>query len=120
MQNEQNELKLVLDEKKEMLKMYAKVWSGFTKFIKSQALQGKIVDTFIMGSFKVDSDSQNADITSEISADQTKFIYQPSTKFLDELNASVFENDYNINPYHALEKSAIVKLYTQGIAHVCS
>ena len=124
-QDNQNTLRqsdLKLDEaskRKGMLKILMKIWSGVTKFIKSQTTQGKKVDTGYFGTFYMVENIENADMKSDMSMDLRKFYYQPSTKFLDEHGISLIENEYNINPYQSLGKK-IVKLHIQGIAYVCS
>ena len=39
------------DEKKERMKVYYKVWSGLTKYIKSQCEKGRCVDFPLVGKF---------------------------------------------------------------------
>ena len=96
-----------------------KVWSGFTKFIRSQGLQGKAVDTGIFGIFYMDSGNKNSTVSSEISAKLDNFYYQPTLKFLDETEMSLHENEYNINPYNEISQR-IIRMNITGIASVCN
>lgn len=58
--------------------MFVKVWNGMVKYVKSQWIQGRAVDTGILGTFFMKNDESNQDVNSEISMDMGKFYYQPS------------------------------------------
>ena len=94
-----------------------KVWSGFTKFIRSQTTQGKAVDTGILGIFYMDNKMQNKGVDSEVVVEFGKFYFQPTVKFLDEAEIILHENEINLNPY-TLISHPIVKMNVSGIAAV--
>ena len=87
-----------------------------TKFIISQCTQGRTIDTGILGMFSSE-DKATSQINSEISVDVGSYYYQPSTKFLDDAKLSLFENEFNINPYSDITKP-IVRMSPSSIAAV--
>ena len=100
-----------------IIKTYLKVWSGFTKFIRSQTAQGKVVDTGILGLFYMDAVTKNMIVNSEISVDFNNFYYQPTIRMLDETEIILHENEFNISPYNELTQQ-VIKMNISGIASV--
>lgn len=80
---------------------------------------GRTVDTGLFGYFGLESKSNEEPINSEISTDVGSFFYQPTTRFLDESNLTLQENEYNLNPYKETGK-ALVKTSIASIAGVCN
>ena len=113
---EKQDQKLQLERRKFVFRIFAKVWSGLTKFIVSQWSQGRAIDTSIIGSFYLE-DREATQVNSEISADVGSYYYQPSIKFLDEAKLTLFENDFNINPYSEIKKP-VTKVSPSSIAAV--
>lgn len=87
-----------------------------TKYIISQCSQGRVIDTGIIGMFSME-DRETSMINSEISFDSGSYFYQPTTKFLDDAKLSLFENEFNINPYSEISKP-IVRISHSSIAAV--
>lgn len=56
-------------------------------------------------------------INSEISVDLGTYFFVPATKFLDDSNLSLNENEYNLNPYSQVTKQT-VKTNASSIAAV--
>lgn len=108
-----------IQQHKFILRIYSKVWSGFTKFIRSQSVQGRAVDTGMFGLVYMDDSRDNYQNCSDNPDDSGTFYYQPSIKFWDETGVSLNENEYNVNPYTSLNKQ-VIKMNIPGIASVCN
>jgi len=113
---EKQDQKTQLERRKFVFRIFAKVWSGMTKYIISQCSQGRVIDTGIIGMFSME-DRETSMINSEISFDSGSYFYQPTAKFLDDAKLSLFENEFNINPYSEISKP-IVRISHSSIAAV--
>ena len=97
------------------LKLYMRIWSGLTKYIRSQCSKGRAVDTAIFGWIRIDQgDEQN---NPEMTTEFDTFYYHPSTKFLDEAVLTLYENEYNFSPFTSPPKKCI-KMNINGISSV--
>lgn len=101
-----------------MLKLYLKIWSGFTKFIRSQTAQGKTIDSLHFGNFRMKQKPGAEKVDPELAAEFGTFFYQPSIKFLDEAQISLHENEVNLNPYSE-ELTNTVKINIVSLANSC-
>lgn len=76
-------------------KLYYKVWSGLTKFIRSQVTQQRCVYFSLLGSFT----TLAAINGSSTEKDKETFVYIPDVAFLDKGKFKYSDDDYNKNPY---------------------
>lgn len=100
---------------KEWLKLYYKVWSGLTKFIRSQCSQNRWVHFSLVGSFSSVSNLENNKDESK----QNVYWFIPDVSFLDKGNYKFQEDQCNKNPYSEI-KIAKVNVSPSSIANVCS
>jgi hypothetical protein len=91
------------------------VWSGFTKFIRSQTRQQRCVYFSLLGSFTTIAHLEQTNIPS----DAEKFCFIPDIKFLDNGKFKHHSDECNINPY-ADSKLKKINVSPTSIAHVCS
>lgn len=92
--------------KKQALKLFYKVWSGFTKYIKSQWKQKRVFSWPFIGKFWTakDSDSQ--------------FAFVPSLEFIESGNFKYEENEFNLSPFKDFSDDKIVQMSATSIAQV--
>ncbi len=72
------------------MKAYYKVWSGLTKYVKSQCLKGRCVDFPLIGKFMKRLN------------DEQKYFFIPHIDLLDSGKFQFSENDYNVSPFSKL------------------
>lgn len=69
------------------LKLFYKVWSGFSKYIRSQCRQGRVFSCPFIGKFGPRKDN----------SEECYFI--PSLDFIESANFKYEENDFNLSPF---------------------
>jgi hypothetical protein len=72
------------------MKVYLKVWSGLTKYIKSQCSKGRCIDFPLVGRFM-----------KRINEDDKHF-FIPHIDFVESGKFQFVENDFNISPFSKL------------------
>lgn len=72
---------------KHALKLFYKVWSGFTKYIRSQCKQGRVFSCPFIGKFA--QSKNNSD----------EFCFAPSLDFIESANFKYEEDEYNLSPF---------------------
>ena len=97
-----------------MLKLYYKVWSGLTKFLRSQCSQQRCVYFSLLGSFCSISHFEGSRNPSH----EQVYLYIPDAKFLDRGGFKNIDDDYNKGPYSDT-KMHKVNVSPSSIAHVC-
>lgn len=86
------------------MKIYYKVWSGLSKFIRSQCSKGRCVDFPLIGRFM-----------KRISTSD-KYLFIPHIDFIDSGKFQFPENDYNISPFSQIVKVIILSFITYKFA----
>ena len=76
---------------KAILKLYYKVWSGLTKFLRSQCVQQRCVYFSLLGSFCSKSHFEG----SQSAADEKIYILIPDAKFLDKGDFKYSDDTWN-------------------------
>ena len=90
------------------MKVYYKVWSGLTKFIRSQCEKGRCVDFPLVGRFM-------KRIISGTESGEDKYFFVPQIDFVESGKYSFPENDFNISPLSKLLPVSINRLkYTES------
>ena len=90
----------------ETLKIFYKVWSGYTKFIKNQIDKERVVECPLIGTFipaKVLKQSQlnPEDAYEDDSKHDDKIYYIPNVDFMENLKLIYNEDNVcNLNPYY--------------------
>lgn len=97
-----------------MLKLYYKVWSGLTKFIRSQVKQQRCVHFSLLGSFSSVAKMEG----NNSQAGQDTWCYTPDVNFLDRGNFKFSDDEHNNNPYSD-SKMNRVQVSPSSIASVC-
>lgn len=85
-----------------MLKSLYKVWSGFTKFIKSQVMQDRCVDVSFLGKFFKNKD---------------RFTFIPSIEFIDAGGFIFREDDANISPF--ISNKVLMSFLIRRVRLIC-
>ena len=75
------------------LKLFYKVWSGFTKYIRSQCKQGRVFSCPFIGKFCPKKGSND------------EFAFSPSLDFVESANFKYEENEYNLSPFTSFQVS---------------
>ena len=100
---------------KDMLKLFYKVWSGLTKFIRSQVTQQRWVYFSLLGSFSSISNFEGTNTTN----DKEDYWFVPDIKFLDRGKFKFSDDRNNKNPYSDVKKAKI-NVSPSSIAQVCN
>lgn len=74
-------------ENKLALKLFYKVWSGFTKYIRSQCKQGRVFSSPFIGKFCTQKEAKD------------QYAYAPSLDFIESANFKYEENESNLSPF---------------------
>ncbi|CAI2358738.1 unnamed protein product [Moneuplotes crassus] len=96
---------------KEELRLHRKVWSGFTKYIRSQCdKKQKYFSCPFIGKFGPvpDQDSETK-----------RYRFVPSVDFIESASFKYEENDYNLSPFVDLKSEKVVVMSPSSIAQVC-
>jgi hypothetical protein len=99
---------------KAILKLYYKVWSGLTKFLRSQCSQQRCVYFSLLGSFcsKSHFDGTKGEEDGQV------YVYIPDNKFLGNGDFKYSDDSHNKNPYSDT-KIAKINVSPSSIAQVC-
>jgi hypothetical protein len=106
------EFPTVKDKIKNYVKIFYRVYNGFTKYIKAQTIQGRLISFSLLGSFYPlkNEDTQG-----------TKDVwFTPNSNFLDDGNFHFKTDEFNKSPYECPEDLKRIKMNVGSIAHVCS
>lgn len=99
------------DNIKEKMKVFMKVWSGMTKYLRSQGEKGRCVDLPLVGRFM-----------KRVGGDTERYFFVPHIDFCESGKFQFPENDSNISPLSKLlpVKTSIINLYrTYQVQYQC-
>ena len=92
-------------QQRRLVSLFYKVWSGFTKFVRSQIARSRPVFSPFVGRFYPRDNG-------------TVAAFMPCVEFIDLGKFHFQENDYNLNPYAAEAKEKVSRVSSHSIASV--
>lgn len=127
--------------KKEELKYIYRVWSGYTRYLRSQAVQGRCINCPFIGKFVKRQSLEEGQrkfggpkrgdqpFTTNVlpnanppstSYDHKKYVYFPAMDFIDSANLIYKEDIENLSPLHKALGLKVVQMSYSSIAVSCN
>ena len=92
-------------QQRRLVSLFYKVWSGFTKFVRSQIARNKPVFSPFVGRFYPRDNGAVA-------------AFMPCVEFIDLGKFHFQENEWNLNPYSTEAKEKVTRVSSHSIASV--